>query len=98
MDKNGPEVVRVLVARGNDGQAHHYALTVDGLIVVDAVSVRGIETSTEHADTFVLVTDAGMIDITSEHLWMIVSGRVWTEPTLAYQKASQWVRHSQPSR
>lgn len=96
MDHSEPIVIRVLVAKGSDGQPHTYALAVDGLLLVDKASVRRIEASTQHAPSFLLVTDTGAIDITSEDLCMLISGRLWTEPTQGHRKVSRFVQTYSP--
>jgi hypothetical protein len=92
MNNGEPVLVRLLVARGSDGQTHDYALTADGSVVVDRLIVRRIEASTQHARSFLLITDTGVTSITSEHLCMLASGRVWTDPAQGDREAGSFAR------
>jgi hypothetical protein len=96
METNDPVVVRMLVAQGSDGQTHSYALTRDRRVVADKVSVKRIEVSLQHARTLLLVTDTVTIAITSENLCMLISGRLWTEPTRGFREARRFA-HAYPS-
>lgn len=96
MDHSEPVIVRLLVAKGGDGQTHTYALTVERLVIVDKVSVRLIEASPRQAQSFRLVTDTGAIEITGEDLCMLISGRLWTEPVQGRREASRFARTYPP--
>ena len=92
----GEVVVRMLVIKSNGGQTHSYALARDGLVLVDQARVRRIEASTQDAQSFMLITDAGGIDITCESLCMLISGRLWTEPVQREREVSKFI-HKYPS-
>ena len=88
MNDNELTIARLLVAKGPDGQTQEYALTVEGLVAVDKINVRRMEVA-QHME-FTLFTDAGTTGITSEHLCMLVSGRLWTEPAQGYREARRF--------
>ena len=95
--ENTFEIVRILVARGSDGQSHAYALTLERLVVVDETLVLRIEASIQRTRSFILVTDTATVDITSENLCMLISGRLWTEPARGYREASKFAQAYPPS-
>jgi hypothetical protein len=90
-------LMRLLCATGPDGQPHHYGLTPDEMLIVDGLLVVRIEPPSKRGAPFQLVTESdGVVDITSDHLWSVVSGRIWTRPRFAYQKAVVYARRYDP--
>jgi len=97
MDTSRIALARLLGAQGPDGQKHDYGLTPDGVLAVDGLLVARIELPSKRGAPFQLVTETSLrVGITYEDLWSIVSGRIWTRPLLAYQKAVAYARHYTP--
>ncbi|MBA2680388.1 MAG: hypothetical protein H0U76_18565 [Ktedonobacteraceae bacterium] len=96
MGTTEPVVIRLLVAKASDGRTHDYALDVNGLILVDKATVRRIEVSPLHAQSFSLVTDSGTAEMTSADLYRLISGHIWTEPARAHREACRFARQYHP--